>query len=75
MATPGLSSCSKKENFFQPKPMAISPLAFQLRYYSVRAALQGQRPTQSYSKNAVIMTIPIYDPAAKGSEDFLQSYA
>ena len=29
MATPGLSSCSKKENFFQPKPMAISRLAFE----------------------------------------------
>ena len=42
MATPCLSSSSKKENFFQPKPMAISLLA--LTIYSVRAVYERLLP-------------------------------
>ena len=51
IATPGLSSCSKKENFFQPRPIAIPPELLWLPNSSVRATFQGHRPTQSYSKN------------------------
>ncbi len=61
MATPGLSSCSKKENFFQPKPMAISRLAFESTIYSVRAAYESLWAILSHSKNPVIMTISYHN--------------